>query len=83
MPKAKPEKVPVTIRALLQRINRKLAAMEGSRGRQLRATRGTTHRENLGDYYLLTQAGVLTKRVDPEKLGRELEVLKEWERLEQ
>ena len=71
--------VPVSTRALVQRINRKLKAEESV----LKASRGARAQQDLGDYYLLdwrTNA-VHAKDVDPEDLGRELGVLKAWERV--
>lgn len=73
-----PTRVPVTPRALLQRINRKLA----HDGQALRASRGR-ERDTLGDFYLLDthQNTVIDHHVRPELLGRELGVLDAWERL--
>jgi hypothetical protein len=69
--------VPVTLRALLQRINRKLAP----EGRQLKKTRGTRWRGDLGDYYAIdVRRNILTaQHVDPEAWGREMGVLQPWE----
>jgi hypothetical protein len=68
-------KVPVSERALYQRINRKLAP----RGRLLKATRrpGT----ELGKYYIIdTERNLLLlKRVDLDYWGRRLGVLAAWE----
>lgn len=71
--------VPVTTRALIQRINRVLA----KRDEQLRATRGARARLDLGDFYVheLRRNLALETRVDPEEFGRELGVLKPWERV--
>jgi hypothetical protein len=65
--------VPVTTRALVQRINRKLSALDGGdpRAEQVRAARGKA-RETLGEFYLL----------DLDALGRKLGVLRAWERLD-
>lgn len=69
--------VPVSTRALLQRINRKLA--EGDE--QLKTARSDRARLELGDYYVIdvNRNVVRGKNVDPETLGRELGVLKGWE----
>jgi hypothetical protein len=96
MPKAKAKqarKVPVTMRALVQRINRKLAASEDLEKSdwQLRAVRSAKWRQKWGDFIVVTDglrsegyaAGVEKTRVDPEKLGRELGVLRQWEKLEE
>lgn len=75
---AKSLRASVTLRALTQRINRRLA----QDGRQLRAARGGS--SDLGAYYIVDpdRGSVVTGNVDPEKLGRELGVLKSWERLD-
>lgn len=68
-------KVAVSERALIQRINRKLAPdLE-----QLKKNRSPGN--ELGDYYVLdlNRNFVTAQNVDPEALGRELGVLAEWE----
>ena len=73
------KKVPVTRRALLQRINRALK----KDGEMLKATRGERARQDLGDYYIidLNLNAVLHKDVDLESCGRDLKVLQKFERL--
>jgi hypothetical protein len=72
----KPIKSPVTKRALVQRINRKLAAT----GEKLIATRGEIAQSELGDFYRVNAHGTITSKNDePEKVGRELGVLKPYE----
>lgn len=73
----KPIKSPVTKRALVQRINRKLAA----KGEKLIATRGEIAQSELGDFYRVSVDGgtITAKHIEPEKLGRELGVLKPYE----
>jgi hypothetical protein len=81
MSKAKQEKVPVTMRALIQRINRKLAG----NGQALKSTHpGSRAYNELGDCYLFDtkQNEVVQTSVVPEKLGRKLGILKEWEKVE-
>jgi hypothetical protein len=72
-----PNTVPVSVRALVQRINRKLAQA----GQALRTTRGNRWRSNLGHYYVLNLElnYIARTRVDLEALGRELGVLSPWE----
>ena len=72
------EKVPVTMRALIQRINRKLA----SDNEMLRRTRGQAS-VDLGVYHVIdvSKNAVVGKDIDPEAYGRDLGVLKPWERL--
>lgn len=79
MRRTKAKGVPVTIRALVQRINRKLAAD----GEILKASRGERARKDLGEYFVLNvRAGTVTKpAADPEGLGRRLGVLRTWEHL--
>jgi len=72
-------RVPVTRRALIQRVNRALA----KDGEQLKATKGTQAQLDLGDFYVIDISGnsVSRKDVDLEKLARELGVLKPYEAL--
>lgn len=69
--------VPVSTRALIQRINRKLA----ERDQVLRTARGERARTELGDYFVIdVHRNVLTLyRVNLEVLGRELGALQPWE----
>ena len=75
----KVEMVPVSARALIQRINRKLAAKQ----QKLKANRSDRWRGELGDFYVidLTNNVIVDKRVDLETLGKGLECLGAWERL--
>jgi hypothetical protein len=74
------ETIPVTMRALLQRINRRLAG----KGELLKKTRGAGAREEVGDYYVIdvNRNVLMLKHVDPETLGRKLGVLQSWESVE-
>lgn len=69
--------VPVTVRALIQRINRKLAKDE----EKLMKLRGERGRDDLGDYYVvnLDRNHVVNSHIDPEQFGRKIGVLEEWE----
>ena len=71
--------VPVTMRALVQRINRALAQDDEA----LKKTRGARAIQELGDYYVLdfNRNALVEKDVDPEEFGRELGVLQDYERL--
>jgi len=73
------KQVAVTMRALVQRINRQLAKDE----EVLKGTRGARARQDLGDFYRLdwNHNRVLETDVDPEGLGRKLGVLRPYERL--
>lgn len=76
MPK-KTTTVPVTMRALIQRINRKLRPDD----EMLKVARGERARAQLGDYYAIdfNRNIVTAQHVDPEKWGREMNVLAPWE----
>jgi hypothetical protein len=74
------QKVPVTRRALVQRIKRKLR----DRDEMLVSTsRGAVASGDLGDFCVVGIHGynISQARVDPEKLGRKLGVLQPWEQL--
>ena len=77
--KATTAKVPITARALIQRINRKLSGQN----EQLKAIRGDRWRNELGDYYIidLDHNAVIEKPVDLEKLGTQKDCLAAWEEL--
>lgn len=77
---SKKEKVPVSERALVQRINRKLKAS----GQQLKAARGERAEAEVGEYYVIdTHRNILIlKHVNLAALGVELGALADWERLE-
>ena len=63
--------------ALMKRINHKLA----HEGQRLHKKRGRRFREQSGDYYLMNfvRNTDVAMHVDPERLGRELGVLSEYE----
>lgn len=71
--------VPVTRRALFQRINRALA----ERDEVLKKLRGDRWWPDLGDYYVVNIRvnGVVAKHVDLADFGRELGVLAPYEKL--
>lgn len=71
---------PVSTRALIQRINRKLAAQ----GEILKVTRGDKAMAELGQYFIVDIARNCMVRhdVDLEECGRKVEALAPWERLE-
>jgi hypothetical protein len=78
--------VPVSSRALIQRINRKLLAdADGdiTRARQVRTPRGGRAKQDLGDLFLLDvgRSFIVDHHLDLETLGRELKVLEPWEKL--
>jgi len=72
-------KVPVSARALIQRINRKLQADD----QILKTTRGARAKSDLGDLYVLDwrRNSVMRKDVDLEALGREVGALADFEHL--
>ena len=69
--------VPVSMRGLLQRINRKLA----SQNEIIRASRGSRAKSELGDFFTLDVSlnCIVHKDVDPVDLARELGILKPYE----
>lgn len=74
---AKLGKAPVTMRAIIQRINRKLK----SENEMLKATRGERMLLECGPFYIVDFGinAVMRKDVDPESVARKLGVLKPWE----
>jgi hypothetical protein len=70
-------KVPISERALIQRINRKLKPED----QMLRTTRGERWRSSQGNHYIIdfNRNWMVADHVDVEDLGRELGVLAEWE----
>jgi hypothetical protein len=73
--------IPVTMRALIQRINRKLAQNdEGRWPQKVCAFRGRS-RTNVGHYYLLciSRNMILDSDINPEHLAQELHLLQPWE----
>lgn len=71
--------MPVTMDALVQRINRKLKPD----GETLKKTRGERWRGDLGDYFAVDcqKNFIKAQHVDPEVWGREMGVLKPFERV--
>lgn len=71
------KKVPVTMRALTQRISRKLAQDD----ELLKKSVGARLRQDVGEYYVLNVRlnAVTRMNVDPESFGRKLGVLRAWE----
>ena len=69
--------VPVSMRALVQRINRALA----KEGEVLKKLRGVRYRADFGTYYIvnISRNCLETTDVDPVALGQELGVLAAWE----
>jgi hypothetical protein len=78
MPK-KRTTIPVSERALIQRINRVLAKED----QVLKATRGMQASLDLGRYFILDCRAnfVLDKHLDLKALGRKLGCLRAWERV--
>lgn len=74
-------KAPVSERALLARINRKLAK-DGEK--LLRCKQSSRAYAELGDYYIVDTGAnvILSKNCDLECIGRESGVLAAWEKVE-
>jgi hypothetical protein len=79
MASPKSRTVPVSERALIQRINRALA----KEGEKLKKSRGVQTGLSIGQYYVLDlqRNFVRHQSVDPEDLGRQLNVLQPYEHL--
>jgi hypothetical protein len=81
--KAKVDKVPVSERALIQRINRVLA----KRNEVMKTTRNRSRAEfDLGRYYVVRYGGAASSNIiahhqNLESYGHELDVLQPWEQL--
>ena len=73
-------KAPVSRRALIQRLNRKLV----KDGLTLKKTSGKRAKSDLGEYFVLDlkRNSAAELHVDLEKLGRKHGVLEAWERME-
>jgi hypothetical protein len=74
-------KVPVSRRALVARIARKLQAQDDPE--QLRASRSEPQRKKLGDWFVVDCMGqVVYADLDLEKFGRKIGVLRDFEEVE-
>jgi hypothetical protein len=71
---------PISLRALIARINRKLAHEEQA----LKKLRSERWFNDLGNYYVvdLNRNAIMRTHVDPQELGRDLGVLNKWESVE-
>jgi len=76
----KSDKVPVSERALVQRVNRMLAQEDQA----LKKTRGSRWLNDLGAYYTadLQHNAILDRMVDLEEFGKEFGMLAEYEHLD-
>jgi hypothetical protein len=70
--------VPVSMRALVQRINRRLKVV----GEVLKAARSERVASSVGEFFTVRRNKIATQHVDPEALGRELGVLSAWEHVD-
>jgi hypothetical protein len=69
---------PVSMRALIARINRKLR----DDGEVLKAARSERVASSVGLFFVVRRNAITTQHVDPEALARNLGVLSAWEHLE-
>jgi hypothetical protein len=69
--------VPVTQRAVVQRLSRRLEAD----GKVLKKARGAYAADALGDYFVLRNGSVINHHVDLEAFARESGALAEYEQL--
>jgi hypothetical protein len=69
----------ISVSALVRRINRELT----KRDERLKKSRGMRALIDLGEYWIhdIGRNFVAGKDIDPERLGRELEVLRPWEKV--
>ena len=74
--RARGEKVLVSMRAVIARINRRLRP----NGEMLKVMRGRA-RDSVGDYCIVNfqRNWIANPNVDPEMVGREMGVLEDWE----
>lgn len=78
MPARKMNKtVPITMRALIQRINRKLP-----KGEMLKAARSRRSADSTGWHFVIAHNEIKQHHVNVETLGRKLGVLADYERVE-
>ena len=77
--RAQPLLIPLTPRALYQRLARRLAVD----GRVLRKTRAASARDHVGDFFIVNDnGGIVAHHVDLRQLARELDVLRPYETTE-
>ena len=74
--KVKRTTAPVTLKALLARINRHLD------GEVLKRARSSNVAASVGRFFVVRGDAITAQRVDPEALARKLNVLSDWEHLE-
>jgi hypothetical protein len=72
-------KAPVTQRAVIQRINRKLKPDY----RQVKTARGPRAEQSLGRYYMIDsyRNAIVDTDIDLDQVARDLQVLGAWERV--
>jgi hypothetical protein len=71
-------RVPITVRALVQRLGRMLA----QDGKALKKTRTERARSQVGNYYVISNTGgIVSHHIELEALGRETGALADHERL--
>jgi hypothetical protein len=75
------QKIPISMRALIARINRKLRPDD----EVLRAARGARAKQEFGGFYIINRNRelIVAHHVDPEDMGRKLNAMREWEQLVQ
>ena len=69
--------VPVSMRGLMQRINRRLRPD----GEQMKRSVGARARAELGRFWIVGESGIVLEDVNPVSFGRKLGVLRPWERV--
>lgn len=83
MARKKAGKVPVSERALIGRINRKLRDRDPSETEVLRKARGSLAKSQVGEFYVInaSRGSLLQAHVDLESFARELGALQPFEEL--
>jgi hypothetical protein len=74
---SKPISIPITGRALFQRLSRALARD----GKMLKKTRAAPARSAIGDYYIINRDGIVAHHVNLVQLAREIGALQSYEYL--
>jgi hypothetical protein len=70
--------VPVSTRALMQRINRRLKVV----GETLKAARSERVASSVGQFFIVRRNKIAIQHVDPEALARKLGTLSAWEHVD-
>jgi hypothetical protein len=70
--------IPISTRAVVQRVNRLLKA----EGKELRRTRGVFAERDFGDYHIICDGTVISDHIDLEEFARKNGALEPYEHLQ-